>query len=55
MMLYDVFMFWFAEVIDICSADGISKGLFRDLEGNAKKYFINREFCHVVLVVKSKK
>ncbi|XP_065914757.1 uncharacterized protein CXorf65 homolog isoform X2 [Dysidea avara] len=41
------------EVIDLCSADGTSKGLFKDLEGNAKKYFGHREFCHVVLVVRT--
>jgi len=45
----------YTEVIDLCSADGTSKGLFKDLEGNAKKFFGNREFCHIVLVIRSKK
>ena len=37
-------------MIDLCSADGICKYLFKDLEGNGKKYFDKREFCHVVIV-----
>ena len=37
-------------MIDLCSADGICKYLFKDLESNGKKYFDKREFCHVVIV-----
>lgn len=37
-------------MIDLCSADGMCKYLFKDLEGNGKKYFDKREFCHVVIV-----
>ena len=40
----------YTEMIDLCSADGMCKYLFKDLEGNGKKYFDRREFCHVVIV-----